>query len=77
MSTIKELMAFLDNSLTSYHAINQMREEFAAEDFLQLSESRIWEIETGKSYFVIRNDSSMIAFRILIHQPSKLRKIRR
>ncbi len=64
MSTIKELMAFLDNSLTSYHAINQMREEFAAEDFLQLSESRIWEIETGKSYFVIRNDSSMIAFRI-------------
>jgi len=64
MSTIKELMAFLDNSLTSYHAINQMREEFAAEDFLQLSESRIWGLETGKSYFVIRNDSSMIAFRI-------------
>ncbi len=64
METIKSLMEFLDNGVTSYHAIANMKKKLLKEGFVELSEKEIWHLEKGKSYFVIRNDSSLIAFRI-------------
>ncbi len=64
MKMIRELMEFLDNGLTSYHAIKQIKENLNKNNCEQLSESKVWSLETGKSYFCIRNDSSLMAFRI-------------
>lgn len=61
---IKELMAFLDDSLTSYHAVDNIRKELLQGGFTELSERKVWSLQTGGSYFVVRNDSSVIAFRV-------------
>lgn len=62
--SINELMEFLDSSLTSYHAIDNMRRILLQEGFTALSEKKLWSLEKGGNYFVVRNDSSMIAFRV-------------
>lgn len=61
---IKELMAFLDSSLTSYHAVENIRRELLQGGFKELSEKEVWSLETGRDYFVERNGSSVIAFRV-------------
>lgn len=61
---IKELMDFLDKGLTSYHAVKEVAEQLAAQGFKKLSENALWRLEKGKAYFAIRNDSSIMAFRV-------------
>lgn len=63
-TVVKEMMDFLDKGLTCYHAVKELEEQFTAEGFEKLSESKLWELEKGKAYFVVRNDSSFLAFRI-------------
>lgn len=64
MEVTKILMEFLDNSVTSYHAVDNMKKKLLKEGFVELSEKEAWHLEKGGSYFVIRNGSSLIAFRI-------------
>ncbi len=62
MEYISELMEFLDGSLTSYHAVQNVRRLLLREGYAELSEREIWKLEAGGKYFVVRNDSSMMAF---------------
>ncbi len=62
MEYISELMEFLDGSLTSYHAVQNVRRLLLREGYAELSEREIWKLEVGGKYFVVRNDSSMMAF---------------
>ncbi len=64
MEDIKELMEFLDSSLTSYHAVDNIRKVLLQGGFIELSEKKIWSIQQGENYFVVRNDSSVMAFRV-------------
>lgn len=64
MQEMRELMQFLDNSLTSYHAVCEVEKQLKKAGFELLSEKKIWELESGKAYYVIRNDSSLMAFRV-------------
>lgn len=59
---IKELMDFLDNSLTCYHAVREVEKRLLEAGFVKLSENKAWPLEGGHGYYVIRNDSSLIAF---------------
>ena len=61
---IQKMMKFLDKSLTSYHAIKEMSLQLETEDFTKLSEKQVWKLARGKSYYMTRNDSSLMAFRI-------------
>lgn len=61
---LQDLMQFMDTSLTSYHAIEEVEKRLKAADFEELSEKNVWKLEKGKSYFCPRNDSSVMAFRI-------------
>lgn len=63
MGDISALMNFLDNSLTSYHAVRNIKNVLLNEGFTELSETKVWSLETGGKYFVVRNDSSVMAFR--------------
>jgi len=56
------LLGFLDASPTPFHATTNMAMMLENAGFTKLYEEQKWELETGKKYFVTRNDSSVIAF---------------
>ncbi len=60
----RELLAFLDGSPTCYHAVENLRQALLAEGYQQLREHQPWELTPGGRYFVVRGDSSLIAFRL-------------
>lgn len=58
----KELLKFIRKSPTSYHAVANIAEMLSQEGFVCLSESEDWSLAAGGKYYVVRNDSSLIAF---------------
>lgn len=60
----QELFQFIKKSPSCFHAIATIREELLANGFIELSEGKKWALEAGKNYFVTRNQSSVIAFKI-------------
>ncbi|MGN0157571.1 MAG: M18 family aminopeptidase [Brotaphodocola sp.] len=60
----QELITFLNNSPTCFHAIANMKAELETAGFEQLFEGQAWNLKEGGNYYVTRNDSAMIAFRI-------------
>ena len=57
------LLQFLQQSPTPFHAVANLARELKQNGFEQLDESDHWRLEKKRSYFVIRNDSALIAFR--------------
>ena len=47
-----------------FHVVENMRRELLGRGYGQLLESEPWELKAGGKYFVIRNGSSLISFRI-------------
>lgn len=59
-----QLFKFIENSPTAFHAVDTIKKELSALGFCELTEGDKWKIEVGKSYFVSRNMSSVIAFKV-------------
>lgn len=59
-----KLFAFIEQSPSPFHVIYNMKQILRNEGFIELQEIQSWKLEAGRNYFVTRNDSSMIAFRI-------------
>jgi len=57
-----ELLDFLENSPTPFHATQELCDRLEAAGFIQLDESDSWKLIKGKKYYLTRNDSSLIAF---------------
>lgn len=62
------LLGFLDASPTPFHTTKNMTMMLENAGFTRLYEERSWELVNGGSYFVTRNDSSVIAFRYAGHK---------
>ena len=60
----REMLDFIEGSPSSFHVIDNVRQSLEREGFLKLRENEDWAITPGGKYFVIRNDSAMIAFQI-------------
>ena len=60
----RELLHFIKNSPTCYHVIENIRQKLLANGYTELSERERWEVAPGGKYFVRRNGSSIIAFRV-------------
>ncbi len=58
-----ELLQFLSNSPTSFHAVASTKEILKAHGYQELKENEMWNLAEGGMYFATRNDSSIIAFR--------------
>jgi len=56
------LLGFLDASPTPFHATQNMVAMLQNAGFERLYEELPWNLESGKRYYVTRNDSSVIAF---------------
>ena len=66
-NSVKNLIQFIDHSPSCFHVIENAKKQFLEHDFIQLEEKEHWNLEEGKSYFVERNGSSILAF----HLPKK------
>ncbi len=59
-----DLMDFLAMSPTPFHAVEQIIYKLECAGYQRLFESDSWELETSQGYYVTRNDSSIIAFKL-------------
>lgn len=62
MTATQELLSFLEKSPTPFHAVKTMKEMLLQAGYTQLSERDPWNLTAGARYFVVRNDSSIVAF---------------
>lgn len=60
----KDLLQFLKESPSSFHAIHNIKTRLLKEGFEELIEGNTWNIVPGKKYFVTRNDSSIVAVKL-------------
>ncbi len=58
----KELLQFIDDSPTAFHAVENIKKMLLENGFEQLFETNEWSLERNKKYFVIRNGSALFAF---------------
>ncbi len=60
----QQLCDFLHGATTPFHAVKQMSERLAKEGFVALEEGSPWDLVSGGKYYLLRNDSSIVAFNI-------------
>lgn len=60
----RELFSFIENSPSTFHVVENMRKELLENGYEQLLAGQKWNLKRGGKYFVIRNGSTIIAFRI-------------
>jgi len=58
----KNLFYFLHTSPTPFHAVANTAEALGKKGFKKLLETEPWHLEKASGYFVVRNDSAIIAF---------------
>lgn len=59
---IDEFLKFLEDSPTPFHAVANMATQLDAAGFKRLQEQEQWNIQANQCYYVVRGDSSLIAF---------------
>ena len=59
---VQKLFDFIDASPSCYHAVKNVEETLLKVGFERLYEKETYQLQAGKKYFVVRNDSSIIAF---------------
>ncbi len=62
--TSKNLLEFIRSCPTAYHTVAQVSSRLKAEGYEKLEEGSDWDLVENGKYFVTRNDSSIIAFRV-------------
>ena len=63
------LLDFIQASPSCFHVVENFAEALTARGYTELFESQSWELSRGEKYFVRRNGSSIIAFRIPNAEP--------
>lgn len=63
MKHVEGLFEFIKKSPSAYHAVNTVREMLDADGYTELYESDRWKLAVGGKYYVVRNGTSIIAFR--------------
>ena len=58
----KEFLEFINESKTPFHATKSLSKMLDENGYVRLIESASWDIALGGKYYVLKNDSSIIAF---------------
>ena len=64
-----KICSFLNQSVSPYHAVKQVKEALKVAGFQSLEEENLWQLEPGKNYYVTRNESSLLAFSMPKEKP--------
>jgi len=67
----RDLCAFVDASPMPFQAVAESARRLVAAGFEELAESAAWKLEAGRGYFVTRNTSTILAFRLAAKAPSE------
>ncbi|MCA1804823.1 MAG: M18 family aminopeptidase [Xanthomonadaceae bacterium] len=59
-----DLLPFLQHSPSPFHAVANMARQLEEAGFQRLDEADAWQTAPGQGYYVTRNDSSLVAFRL-------------
>ena len=59
--TAEEMLKFIQKSPTCFHAVGNLKEMLETEGYQELKEAEDWSVVKGGKYYVVRNDSSLIA----------------
>ena len=62
-----DLVEFLQESVTPFHAAATAESWLRAAGFTRLEEADYWNLEPGKGYYITRNGSSVVAWRVPDH----------
>lgn len=62
-----DLVEFLQESVTPFHAAATAESWLRAAGYTRLEEADYWNLESGKGYYVTRNGSSVVAWRVPEH----------
>lgn len=60
----RQLLEFIEQSPSCFHVVNNIVHRLEKEGFCSLREGEEWTLAAGGAYYVTRNDSSLIAFRL-------------
>lgn len=60
----QNLLEFLEKSPSAYHAVANMAKMLDDAGFERLNEGERWQLREGRDYYVTRNGSALVAFRI-------------
>ncbi len=66
---MRQFFEFLDAALSPFHAVREAAQRMEQEGFHPLSEMAEWNLQSGERYYVTRNESSIIAFRMPEEKP--------
>jgi len=61
---MKDLLTFIGESPSRFHAVANLCAELDAQGYERLSENKAWSIVPGGKYYVTRNGSAMMVFRV-------------
>ncbi len=70
MNINKELITFLKDNPTCFQVINSIRNQLIDAGYTELIEGKSWSLQPNNQYFVVRNESSIIAFQIPNSHPT-------
>lgn len=60
----KEMLDFIEASPSCFHAVANVAYMLREQGFQELKEAEDWDLTKGERFYVVRNDSSLIAFRL-------------
>ena len=64
MDRLEQFLNFAEQSPTAFHAAAGFREMLREAGFSELKETDPWLVDAGGKYYVVRNDSAVIAFEV-------------
>ncbi|WP_350455092.1 M18 family aminopeptidase [Slackia heliotrinireducens] len=64
LQTTQELIRFIEESPTAFHAVAAIRQRLDQAGFVYLSECDPWGVVPGGRYYTVRNGSSLVAFAV-------------
>ena len=70
INAAQELLSFIHKSPTAFHAVDSITAQLAKNGYSPLNEGDDWNLIPGNGYYVTRNQSSVIAFRLPKSEPA-------
>ena len=64
MKCAREVLDFIEKCPSCFHAVANVKEMLQEQGFTEVKEAQKWELVPGEGYYVTRNDSALIAFRL-------------
>ena len=68
-----DFIKFMKQSTTAFHAVAEIAKRLEEAGFEKIKEADVWTVTEGDKKYVVRNDSSLIAFSV----PKKLETLRK